>query len=88
MTPHQRGPSSAGVAPAGYVFSTSASAVHTGRYSLWSEIVGPLSTKTYSTAVPPSTATYPDSAFTAGGSALKGGLLSVPVFPVRRPASG
>ena len=52
-----RRPSSAGVGPLGYVANTSASAFQTGRYSLWSEIVGPLSTSAYSTAPPPSTVT-------------------------------
>ena len=47
-----------------------------------------LSSSENSIAPPPSSGTYPDSVFTAGGSALYGALPSVPVLAASLPASG
>ncbi len=47
-----------------------------------------LNGKVTATAPPPSTGRYPDSDFTAGGSALYGALPSVPVLACSRPLTG
>ena len=83
-----RGPSTCGLATAGNESSAVTSSAQIGRYSLWSEIVGPLSSSTYSIDPPPSTGRKPASALTAGGSWSIGKLFSVPVLPRRRPATG